>query len=666
MQRLDIPYLDGVNMLVEDNVAKRVELEYCENARSEKIGSLEKRKGYSAVGNDISALSNYGLFYFESSTLTNKNLYRISDVGGVASIYYLNTSDVWTSLAGFGSGLYLLGDSTTQFDITNTSGTTYRYTFDGTGTAPLFLYKISVGTILTINAQGFSAVNNGTFTVTAIGSDYFEVTNATGTAESNKLIGTGYILVKTAKADSTIAEGNLFIVNGINDNRYITNDGSTVVTSINTAGHLYGSPIAKKINYYKDKLYLADYYVNGVKFPTSIMFSSVPLGIVCLSDGDFAAGVTTINVTDTKYVHTVDSLDVYRGDVFITTLIVTNKTEYALTVNATGAAIMSSDELWVSGSKYGERVYRWASPTSGSTVKRYDTFKLPGGNNSKITLLENIGDVMVIGNKNNISTWNGYNLTSFASNVGCVSEKGFTSLNNILFFVGYNGIYATTGAAPKLMSSKVAPIFWGATKTGLENACVGKKDTSIFVCIGDSTIYNNDGSVRKVLKDVCIEYNIVQENFFIHTNVPAEKFETYVESINADQPVFTHSTNFKVFKWLNGYDDNGSEIAISINTNKILMNTQFEMIGYPKKALVEILQGNSGKLFLAMDDDKFEELPDSVSKGCSVVPTSLAIDKTLRGRKFRLAIRETSKRPFKISRMAIIFDDTNESEVQRS
>lgn len=83
-----------------------------------------------------------------------------------------------------------LGDNTTQYDITNPSGTTFRYTYDGTGTDP----GISASTVPTgsyvrirITSTGVDSVNAGIFQVTGSGTNYFEVTNASGSVESNKL-----------------------------------------------------------------------------------------------------------------------------------------------------------------------------------------------------------------------------------------------------------------------------------------------------------------------------------------------------------------------------------------------------------------------------------------------------------------------------------------------
>lgn len=87
-----------------------------------------------------------------------------------------------------------MGGSTTQFDITNTSGSTYRYTWDSTGTDPsINSDTLPIGSVITIKAQNFSSGNNGTFLVTGVGSNYFEVTNASGVVESNKTLGTGYL-----------------------------------------------------------------------------------------------------------------------------------------------------------------------------------------------------------------------------------------------------------------------------------------------------------------------------------------------------------------------------------------------------------------------------------------------------------------------------------------
>jgi YD repeat-containing protein len=89
-----------------------------------------------------------------------------------------------------------IGASDTQFDITNTAGNTHRYTYDTTGTTPAIAdsdASLRVGDIMIIAAQDFAAGNNGRFTITAVASNYFEISNAAGVAENDKTIGTGSI-----------------------------------------------------------------------------------------------------------------------------------------------------------------------------------------------------------------------------------------------------------------------------------------------------------------------------------------------------------------------------------------------------------------------------------------------------------------------------------------
>lgn len=92
------------------------------------------------------------------------------------------------------------GDSTTQFTITNPTGTTFRYTYTSTGTDPaITAVSFAIGMKIYINAQNFSAVNNGLFTITGAGTDYFEITNASGSEEATKTIGTGFITLQPSQ-----------------------------------------------------------------------------------------------------------------------------------------------------------------------------------------------------------------------------------------------------------------------------------------------------------------------------------------------------------------------------------------------------------------------------------------------------------------------------------
>jgi len=66
-----------------------------------------------------------------------------------------------------------VGSKTTQFDITQPVGNTFRYTWDTTGTDPSFsLANYPIGTVVDIQAQNCSAGNKGLFVTTGAGANY--------------------------------------------------------------------------------------------------------------------------------------------------------------------------------------------------------------------------------------------------------------------------------------------------------------------------------------------------------------------------------------------------------------------------------------------------------------------------------------------------------------
>lgn len=82
-------------------------------------------------------------------------------------------------------------DATTEFDVTNPGGNTWRYTYNGTGTAPNFLAAgILIGDVVNITSDStFSAANIGAFKVTGLTNTYFEVTNyGPGSAETGRTL----------------------------------------------------------------------------------------------------------------------------------------------------------------------------------------------------------------------------------------------------------------------------------------------------------------------------------------------------------------------------------------------------------------------------------------------------------------------------------------------
>lgn len=670
LKKIAIKAFDGTNALVNWNIAKAGEFSHVENARSVKIGTVEKRGGSIREGGTTST-AHYGLFYHPNTS--NGGLYKVSTVAGVTQVSYFDDLVSWLPLSGFGTSILELGNATTQFDITNPAGATYRYTYDGTGTDPNIDSHVGVGTVIVVAAQFFNAANNGTFTVTGVGTDYFEVTGV-GVIESNKTIGTGSITVTGNIFSTTEAEGFAFLVNGVNDNMQIANDGTTVLTSASTSSNLYYSPKARKINFYKGNLYVADYTIGDKQFKNHVLKSSPLLGILGLVDGDFGVGVTTVKCTDTKYIRPTDEIQVWRGGFFVTTLYVSAKGEDFITVTATAVALKSADELWVTGTKSGaiSPMFRWPDTVNrGVNVHLYDTFPVSGGINSRIKMLTNVGGSMVIGNDDNLSFWDNSSLTPVDLGIGCVSDKGYVKNSGVLFFLHYGGIYQTTGGLPKLISTPVEPYIKGATTAGLQASAAGKKDFSVFFTIGNVTLYNDDGSVNKTLPDVCLEYEMRQDNWFVHTNVPTRFLETYITSTDPDVLVYLSNDGNKLaYKFLttdtvdHSGDTDQAEIPFRVDTSEISL-TDDEKVVNPVKIIAVTDKGNSIQCFVSLDGGDFYELRGQFNKGVSsIAVTNRDPDRNdpPRCNRIKISLRDYGAKFCKIAKLIIVFSDANEEK----
>lgn len=127
------------------------------------------------------------------------------------------------------------GSTDSQFDITK-SGDIVRYTFDGTGTAPLFTTNgLKVGDKIVINSSTFNAGNNGTFTVVTVAATYFEVVNASGVAENNKVL------------NSASASMVTYAVTGIDDNVIVSNYAAATTITLPTAVGCVGKELTLKV-----------------------------------------------------------------------------------------------------------------------------------------------------------------------------------------------------------------------------------------------------------------------------------------------------------------------------------------------------------------------------------------------------------------------------------
>lgn len=118
----------------------------------------------------------------------------------------------------------------TQYDISNPSGFTFRYTYDGTGTDPsITATDPPVGSAICI--AGFATANNGCFVVIATSTDYFEVYNSSGAAETNVVPGANNIASGTNAAGSDgLTTGHNYEVPKISENGALRVDADLIIS----------------------------------------------------------------------------------------------------------------------------------------------------------------------------------------------------------------------------------------------------------------------------------------------------------------------------------------------------------------------------------------------------------------------------------------------------
>jgi len=447
------------------------------------------------------------------------------------------------------------------------------------------------------------------------------------------------------------------------------------------------------VTYFKDRLYIA-YYESSSTVKNRVIKSSAPLGIICLSNEDTTAtsGSLTLSVTgDVKYAVPTETLEVWRGGTQIGSIVVNSKTQDQLNITITGtltSAIQAADEFWVAGTKNGQKVFRWSDPNTGNDVERYDVFKIGGGDNTRINVMSEIGNVLWFATNNLFATWDGDYLKLFNYNIGCCAPNGATVFNALLYFIGDKGLYATDGATiPKNISAKINRYYKGIPKSIKENGVVSYSEESVFFSFtGTSTekiiLYNNDGSISRVLDNIVFEWNTRQENWYTHTSTYLDVDQLINAPINNmnDNILFTRHTDGKVYRFLNtttrietidgisitarenSYVDVADDISFNITTSNIYLYLA-ETFCYPTYLMSEIIAGNNIKCLASFDDNPMY-VQDVLVKGSNLIKFKPYNGETdlPRTRKVRISFRETSNRAVSIAKMAVLYKITDEQE----
>ena len=233
-----------------------------------------------------------------------------------------------------------------------------------------------------------------------------------------------------------------------------------------------------------------------------------------------------------------------------------------------------------------------------------------------------------------------------------------------MYFIHYSGIYSTSGNMPQLLSRKVNRYIKGASKSGLENSASGYKDLCVFFTIGDVKLYNGDGSFWKTLSDVCLEYNIADQNWYVHTNVPAQQFTNVVDVDGVEHLYYTSYKDGKVKEFLaaNVTTDEGGEIFFRADTQLIQVLPNPETYANIIGLVTEVERGTLTKTFVSLDKGDYYELKGGACKGISKIKVHARDpekQEMVLARQFSLSFRDSSKQLCRLLQAAIVYLPTN-------
>ena len=197
----------------------------------------------------------------------------------------------------------------------------------------------------------------------------------------------------------------------------------------------------------------------------------------------------------------------------------------------------------------------------------------------------------------------------------------------------------------------------------MEAAAAGYKGLSVFFTIGDVTLYKEDGSEWKTLSDVCLEYNIATQEWYVHTNVPATQFLNFMDSTGDEKLLMAHNgdDNHSIKEFLEGTTDDGTEIFFRADTHDIQLMSNFEDYAHPLRAVTEMDRGALMTTMVSLDKEDFYEITGTNKKGSSQLRiTAQDPDQTqpVTCRKIKLSFRDSSKQLCRLTQASIVFQPT--------
>lgn len=670
VSRVEYPYWDGLNMVYAPSVSKAAEPRWCLNMRSPQVGSLETREGRTKLLTGSFGLSR-GMARFDETTVLDSASYLQQKVIGFGK--YLGSLRVFTLSKKVSDGTYEWqnrydtgGDPTEpavcdvvdrfliaafRDDVTLAIprevdiayNTTYWDSLVEDFENPIYGAPYKAATVAVYNGRIWFGDITLRFTRTGKTSTFNGTT--TVTVASTAGLEPGMIAFSTPTTSTKYFDGYIVSIDSATDFTW----SEIPATAAGSKTVHYGTSLT-----------------TTKRYPNALMSSSMEMGIVTTVNGDFETGSTTVEVLDTTYIRDADELEVWRGDNYIGNIAVTAVNDTNVTVSATSFPIESSDQLWVKGTRSGELTYRWPNLKWG-IGSAAGTYVIKSGKNGSLTMLSVLGNSMVIGTQDSLTLYNGVSFIGMSYGIGCPSRKGWVKSIGGLYFMSYNGIYRTSGAEPELISLPVKPLLENLTKAQIEGCWAERHGDSVFFFFpGTVNRLSDDGTTVESLVGTCIEYDIRQQNFYVHSDIP---YTSVLETdVNGKLELLgtvlrSGSTEFEdTFKTFDGDTDNGDSISWVAERPPVYPNKAKERYSMSQKAHLDLLRGDRADLYVSVDDKPFHPVKGQFRKGISTidVTTPVAEGLTSKGKKFKFSLRGMADKKVRLGWQAFDFVNTQE------
>lgn len=202
-------------------------------------------------------------------------------------------------------------------------------------------------------------------------------------------------------------------------------------------------------------------------------------------------------------------------------------------------------------------------PTAGavSWTTNNRTITINPEDSSNIMGHGEIGGILVVLKRFGMYTWNNRATEpDQLCTVGCSSNESIVVGGDTMFFFNEQGVWATKGSYPILISRKVQPWIDGMSANFYENVNAHANNKHVFFSIGDCTV---DG---ETYANVVLRYSLHTKEWSVRSYANEFRVFARYQSSNEVQ-ILGGDTTARVLQLDNGDDDNGTPISYELETH---------------------------------------------------------------------------------------------------